>query len=195
MDSTIIDKAQLTVVALVTVSSLAYLAYRWALPKPIPGIPYDKTAAKHIFGSLPQIISYMKQNDGQVTAWLASHNDKHKAPLVQIWAEPFGKPTLLLTDFQESQDILIRRTREFDRAKRSLDGFTGFIPHSHISMKTADPRFKGNKELVRDLMSPSFLNNVKELSSNLMLTRVLIGYRSPRLKYTPKAWHLSISGQ
>lgn len=149
-----------TALGVTIVVCLFFFAYRSALPKPIPGIPYDERAARNLFGSLPEMISYIKQN-GVVIPWLTSLNAKHHAPLVQFFGAPFTKPTLVLSDFQESQDILLRRTKEFDRASRSLQSFQGLIPNHHIAMKSADPRFKGNKELVRDLMSPHFLADVR----------------------------------
>lgn len=140
-------------------ATLAYLGYQLALPKPIPGIPYDESAAKHVFGSLPGMISHIKEH-GVVMPWLTQHNSKHQAPLVQFFGGPFAKPTLVLCDFQESQDVLFRRTKEFDRAGRTLEAMAGVIPNHHIAMRSDDARFKGNKELVRDLMSPSFLHEV-----------------------------------
>ena len=38
-------------------AAVSFLIYRWALPKPIPGIPYDKKVARSIFGNLPELIS------------------------------------------------------------------------------------------------------------------------------------------
>jgi hypothetical protein len=175
---------------------LAVLVYRSALPKPIPGIPYDKRAAKNLFGSLPDMISYMKMN-GVIIPWLTSHNAKHGAPLVQFFGAPFSKPTLVLSDFHESQDILLRRTKEFDRAARSLASFEGSIPNHHIAMRTADPRFKGNKELVRDLMSPNFLADVRSCSLRSPNAVPLIWENSRRFplpRYSPRPLPLSNFG-
>lgn len=137
-----------------------YYGYLLALPRPIASIPYVEAESKNLLGSLPAMISYINKN-GLVLPWLTGQNAQHDgAPLVQFFGLPFTKPTLVLSDWQEAQDVLIRRTREFDRAQRTLDSFEGIIPNFQISMKTQDPRFKGNKELVRDLMSPSFLQDV-----------------------------------
>ena len=40
--------------------------------------------------------------------------------------------------------------------------FSGVLPHAHPAMETFDPRFRSSRDLVRDLMVPSFLNNVSE---------------------------------
>jgi hypothetical protein len=161
-----------TALGVAIIICLGFFAYRSSLPKPIPGIPYDERAAKNLFGSLPDMISHLKQN-GVVIPWLTGHNAKHHAPLVQFFGLPFSKPTLVLSDFQESQDILLRRTKDFDRASRSIESFKGSMSNHHLAMKSADPRFKGNKELVRDLMSPSFLADVRpSLSSPSIVTMI-----------------------
>ncbi|RYO75464.1 hypothetical protein DL766_002551 [Monosporascus sp. MC13-8B] len=36
--------------------------------------------------------------------------------------------------------------------------FAGILPNAHPSLETFDPRFKKNRELVKDLMAPSFLD-------------------------------------
>jgi hypothetical protein len=161
-----------TALGIAIIVLLAFFTYRSALPKPIPGIPYDERAAKNLFGSLPEMISYLMKN-GVVIPWIAGHNAKHHAPLVQFFGMPFSKPALILSDFQESQDILLRRTKDFDRSSRSIKSFRGSIPDHHLAMQSADPRFKGNKELVRDLMSPTFLADVRpSLGSPSILTMI-----------------------
>ncbi|KAH8646268.1 cytochrome P450 [Xylariales sp. PMI_506] len=146
------------VITSLVVLTFLYLAYRWALPRPIPGIPYDETSAKSILGSLPQIIAYARKNKA-LFPWFAEQNDKYNSPLFQFWNGPLTKPMVILADYQEVQDILVRRTKEFDRSQLLINIFQPGAPDHHITMRSADPRFKGNKELVRDLMSPSFLNS------------------------------------
>ena len=51
----------------------------------------------------------------------------------------------------------MRRLKEFDRADMTRQQFDALAPGHQISLKTSDPRFKKNRELVRDLMSTSFL--------------------------------------
>jgi hypothetical protein len=36
-----------------------YIAYRAILPKPIPGIPYNKDAAGKLLGDIPEMMSYV----------------------------------------------------------------------------------------------------------------------------------------
>lgn len=143
----------------VAAASLLYLGYTWALPTPIPGIPYDKPASTNLLGSLPEIRAYIGKH-GKLRPWLVAHSKRHGSVLTQFWMGPFSKPTLILADFQEARDILLKRTKEFDRSSRSISIFSGPIGHHHIAMRSSDPRFKSNKELVRDLMTPGFLHQV-----------------------------------
>lgn len=36
-----------------------YVAYRAVLPKPLPGIPYNRDAAKSILGDIPEMMRYV----------------------------------------------------------------------------------------------------------------------------------------
>lgn len=50
----------------------AFLLYRWLLPKPIPGIPYNAKAIKSIFGDIPDLLEHLKHSE-QVTDWMEGH--------------------------------------------------------------------------------------------------------------------------
>ncbi|ETS82913.1 hypothetical protein PFICI_04789 [Pestalotiopsis fici W106-1] len=139
--------------------SLLYLAYQWALPKPLPGIPYNKAAVKSILGDVVEVRELQKKG-GRPRAWLGEQPWRHNSPLVQVFLAPLAKPILILSDFREAQDILLRRGKEFDRGGRNLDALGGVIPNHHIGMQTSSPRFKANRELVKDLMTPNFLHTV-----------------------------------
>lgn len=147
-----------TLVAAMT-TTLVYLIYRWALPKPLPNIPFSAAAATSPLGDLPQMISYIKRH-GRIRPWFESRNEVIGAPLVQIWPTPFAKPCLVISDFYEAQDILMRRSKEFDRASRTIEAFSCVVPNHQIALKTSDPRFRGNRDFVKDLMSPTFLREV-----------------------------------
>jgi hypothetical protein len=96
----------------------------------------------------------------QVRAWMRGQFAAHNSPIVQLFIRPLGKPYVLVSDFREAQDILIRRTKEFDRSNRSIAAFRGLVGDSHIAMRSTDHRFRTSKELVKDLMSTTFLNEV-----------------------------------
>ncbi|KAK8105471.1 hypothetical protein PG999_008830 [Apiospora kogelbergensis] len=147
--------------------SALYLAYQWALPKPLPGIPYNQDALKTILGDAAEL-QQIKKAGGRPRAWINLQTARHNSPLVQAFLAPLSKPILILSDFRESQDILLRRGKEFDRGPRHLENFSGVIPWHHICMSTSNPQFKANRELVKDLMTPHFLNTVSgpEIYSN-----------------------------
>ncbi|KAI0158544.1 cytochrome P450 [Pestalotiopsis sp. NC0098] len=149
--------------------SLLYLGYQWALPKPLPGIPYNKAATKSILGDAVEM-SEVRKKGGRPRAWLGEQPWRHNSPLVQVFLAPLSKPILILSDYREVQDILLRRGKEFDRGGRNLDALGGVIPNHHIGMKTQSPQFKANRELVKDLMTPNFLHTVSapEIHSNTL---------------------------
>lgn len=134
-----------------------YALYRALLPKPIPGIPYDKSAAHSILGDLPFMLRTIK-TDGAIT-WFIAQARKHKAPLCQV-LQPFGgKPFVLLTDFREAQDVLLRQSKVWDRSDFSIALLSGMAPHHHINLKTG-PAWKAHRRLLPDLMTPAFLRDV-----------------------------------
>lgn len=98
---------------------------------------------------------------------------RHNSPIVQMFFPPFKKPSVIIVDYHEAFDILVRRTKEFDRSTRSTEMFNTVIPNHHISMKSSDHRFKGNKELIKDLMTPSFLSNVSAPATYSKVTELI----------------------
>jgi hypothetical protein len=143
----------------VGVTLFLILSYRWALPKPIPGIPYNASAVNSLLGDVPEMMEQMQKTD-QIFPWLVSQTVKLQSPIVQVWARPFAKPWVIVADFKESQDILMRRTKEFDRSGFFGDLFTGIIPDHHIHRMSNDEKFKSNRFLMKDLMTPAFLHTV-----------------------------------
>ncbi|KAH8704501.1 cytochrome P450 [Phaeosphaeriaceae sp. PMI808] len=136
----------------------AFLFYRWLLPKPIPGIPYNAEATKSIFGDLPSVTKHLETSQAS-TDWLMSHNTRHNSPIVQIFMDLFSKPWVVITDYREAQDILMRRTKEFDKPDMISDLFYGINPHHHTVQPTNDA-WRYQRKLMQDLMSPSFLYGV-----------------------------------
>jgi hypothetical protein len=134
---------------------LLLILRRALLPRPIPGIPYNKAAVTRLLGDLPEVLA-----TDQRRAWFPAQNLRHNSPVVQIFVQPFRGPWVLVGDFREAQDIQMRRTKEFDRSTQNRETFGGIIPNNHITMRSSDPRFKGNRELIKDLMTPGFLNEV-----------------------------------
>jgi hypothetical protein len=140
------------------IASGLYLCYRWALPRPIPGIPYNKEATKTILGDIVPMVSYVGKTK-EFTQFFTLQNIRHRSPIVQVFASPFGKPFVIITDFRESQDILLRRNKEFGRSKLIIDVFSGVLPEHHIIMQTNDT-FRQHRRWLQDLMTPDFLHQI-----------------------------------
>jgi hypothetical protein len=79
-----------------------WLLYRWLLPKPIVGIPYNKSATKSIFGDIPDMLNHLKTSK-ELGDWLLAHNENHNSPIVQVFTDLFGNPTVLISDYRETQ--------------------------------------------------------------------------------------------
>lgn len=146
---------------LLAVCFFVYLVYLYVshFPKPIPGnIPYHASSAKRLLGDLPELRKYFKI--GMYRRIYGDRQVQLQNPISQIFLFPYKKPLVLITDIREAHDIVFRRHREFDRSQRTCDVFGVVGRDFHLAMTSRDPRFKGNKEILRDLMTPSFLNTV-----------------------------------
>lgn len=144
---------------LLTLVALTYVAYRQALPKPLPGIPYNTASASRLLGDLPELVAALRAGD--LRGFLSSTTTRLNSPIVQFFGRPLAKPTLIISDFRTTQDILLRRTgKEFDRPVSQIETLRGVIRNHHISMLTSDPQFRRNRALVKDLMTPQFLHAV-----------------------------------
>jgi hypothetical protein len=135
-----------------------YLLYLWLLPKPISGIPYNEQARRHILGDIPSLINELKKPQEDFKTWLLVQLQNLNSPIVQVFIRPLQQPVVVLSDFRESQDILMRR-KEFDRADSTAEAFRGLIPHHHIRQST-NAIWKAQRRLLQDLMSPAFLHDV-----------------------------------
>lgn len=154
-------------VASLTVALVLVFVWWRFQPKLLPGVPYNKGIG--FFGDLPELISLTLKGNS-VRPWFWGMATRHNSPITQFILRPFDKPTILLTDYRETNDILYKRGHEFDRSGRSTECFSTIIPSHHIAMKSSHPHFRGNKELVKDLMTPGFLHDVSmpTLYSKLM---------------------------
>ncbi|RYP77481.1 hypothetical protein DL769_003391 [Monosporascus sp. CRB-8-3] len=145
------------------VFALLYFAYQKAYPKPLPGIPYNVQATKRLAGDLPEIQE--RQKDGaSIRPWFLEQAHRHVSAITQIFLGPFAQPAILISDFREVNDILMHREADFKRGKK-VDVFSGILPHAHPAMETFDPRFESTRDLVRDVMTPSFLHSVSAPSA------------------------------
>ncbi|KAK3315597.1 cytochrome P450 [Apodospora peruviana] len=139
--------------------AILYLGYRAVLPKPIPGIPYNHDATSKLLGDMPEMLGYVMRTK-RMFCWLTSLTNRHQSPIVQAFIKPMSNPWVVVTDPFESQDILLRRTKEFDRASFFSDVLSGIIPMQHTQYRSDHAVFKDHRNLINHLMAPTFLNQI-----------------------------------
>ncbi|CAN9321110.1 unnamed protein product [Alternaria sp. RS040] len=142
---------------LIGLTGILIVVYRLAVPKPLRGIPYNTNSLTPL-GDIPSLNNYVAKHNSFIQ-WMALQTRQLGSPIVQLFIRPFSAPRVVLCDFQETQDILLRRGKEFDRADLQGDLFRPLVPNHHIMLKT-DAVFKAHKKLLQDLMTPAFLNEV-----------------------------------
>lgn len=151
-------QSQLVVLLGVTVPILLFVLYRRCIPKPIPGIPYNKEAIRP-FGDVPSVIGHIRRTS-EVWSWLALQIDRHQSPITQVFIQPLSsKPTLVIADMLEAQDILLWRSEEFDRAPTIAALMKGLLPKGQVTLQT-NHEWRAHRSLLKDLLNSSFLNNV-----------------------------------
>lgn len=143
--------------AVTALSYIIYSLYQHLLPKPIPGIPYNTEATSSLLGDIPRFKK--EANGSNLFGWVTAQTRAHGSPIAQAFIEPLRKPTVVVVDFREGQDILMRRTREFDRSDFGIDALGGEAPQFHINLKTG-AEWKAHRRLLQDLMGPKFLHEV-----------------------------------
>jgi cytochrome P450 len=136
-----------------------YAAHRAILPKPIADIPYNKDAASKLFGDVPEMMGYVMRTK-RVFCWLTSLTTRHQSPIIQAFVKPGGLPWVVVTDPHESQDILLRRIKDFDRSEFFGELINGILPEQHIQFISTDARFKDNRKLINHLMAPTFISEI-----------------------------------
>ena len=139
--------------------AVLFAVYRSLLPKPLPGIPYNEESAKSIFGDLAAI-SGKSPEVTRRRIWWAELAKKHDAPLVQFFFGLGMKPGIVVADYREARDLLLRRGRELVRGTMNCELWLGIIPAHFIAMDDGDPHFKGSRALGKDLMGSGFLHSV-----------------------------------
>lgn len=146
-------------ISIVGLAFALFLLRLWALPKLLPGIPYHPDAPRRILGDLPRLVSHAKNSGGQIMDWMSFQCIELDSCVVQLAVKPLGQPLVIVSDHATIEDILVRRTREFDRAQASINFFNLLIPNSTAAMRTNE-HFRSQRNIWSGTMSPAFLNNV-----------------------------------
>jgi hypothetical protein len=80
----------------------ASILYHLLLPKPISGIPFNAEATRTVFGDIPSILAHARLGT-TISKWMLQNHDRHNAPVVQIFTNLFGKPSISINDCREAQ--------------------------------------------------------------------------------------------
>jgi hypothetical protein len=146
-------------VLLAAVAIVFYTLYRRALPKPYPGIPHNVESTKRLAGDAPNIMALANAGRRPRDFW-ANLCIQKSSPITQFFPGPFISPIIVISDFREVQDLLIRRSKETDRAYLSKIMWSGVGSHHFVAMDSKDPRYPEAKQLVKDIMGPTYLATV-----------------------------------
>ncbi|KAF7523902.1 hypothetical protein G7054_g11586 [Neopestalotiopsis clavispora] len=141
------------------IATALFATYHYLRPRPIPGIPYNRNAAGMLLGDVPEMMGYVMRTK-RIFCWLTSLTTRHQSPIVQAFIKPGGLPWVIVTDPFESQDILLRRGKEFDRSEFFGELIGGILPEQHIQFISTDARFKNNRNLINHLMAPTFISEI-----------------------------------
>ena len=154
----LVSRPLLSSVLTIPIVIIIVLVYLHGWPKPLPGIPHNESLG--FLGDVPSMADHISKTRGEVWTWYSAQNVKHKSALVQVFSSPFhARPSLILADAREAQDILLRRGEEFDRAPMAKDFIRGLLPKGQITLST-DNEWKAHRALSKDLMTPTFLHDV-----------------------------------
>jgi hypothetical protein len=145
----------------ILVLTVAYLFVQKLYPQPIPGIPYNKASGKRILGDIPDIGEHTKKNQNFRT-WFLEQAHRHNSAITQVFLGPFSKAAVIVSDYCEVNDILSHRDAVDFKRGLKVDAFRGILPHAFPSLETFDPDFHSSRNLARDLMTPSMLQNVSK---------------------------------
>ncbi|KAH9884332.1 hypothetical protein F4778DRAFT_787790 [Xylariomycetidae sp. FL2044] len=153
------------IVLIASLGLFALLVYKISLPRPIPGIPHNALAATSILGDIPEMLSHMRETpSGDFVSYISESMFRLNSPLIQVFVRPLSlkgnRPMLVLGDARETQDILLRRSREFDRSPSMGDIVRGIAPSHHIHLRSEDAVFKAQRRLIQDLMTTGFLRDI-----------------------------------
>ncbi|KAK3331867.1 cytochrome P450 [Cercophora scortea] len=146
---------------LLTIPSLlfltaAYIYYR-LIPVPLPGIPYSPSALRPL-GEVRALKAYGKVSK-EPSAAMFTITKALVSPIAQVLFTSFGRPMVLVDDAREAEDILVRRTREFDRSPLTTQFFHPLLPRCTLAQLTT-PALRAQKRLWGDVMGFEFLRRV-----------------------------------
>lgn len=142
--------------ALAVVGILALWLKSKLYPKPYPGIPYNLHSAARITGDIPDLMSLIESTKEFSESLFTITTQKLGVPIAQVLFPGISKPMVVLEDPYETQDILLRRGKDFDKAPLAVDLFGPMFPNSTLGQYTT-PKLRELKRLWADTMKRDFL--------------------------------------
>ncbi|KAH7031563.1 cytochrome P450 [Microdochium trichocladiopsis] len=158
-----------------------YILYNQLLPKPLPGIPYDKEAAGRIMGSIPNLVAKRKRGEAARTFFPELFAGA-SAPVVQYFMGPWNKASVAVGDYRTVQELFVKHGKDFGRGHMMRTMWSNTMPAHFIGMEDDDPRLKRVMALGRDLMTPTALYEVNAPASyTKVLHHIELWQRKARL--------------
>ncbi|RAH71912.1 cytochrome P450 [Aspergillus aculeatinus CBS 121060] len=152
-------------------AALHQVYHRLLLPRPIRDIPHIAGSARRLLGDLPELQKIMASTQ-DIQSWLLEQTRRLKSPLIQLFLDPLGKPVVVLNDPREAFDLLLYRSRDFDRTPVVQDVFSGLSPTHHITMSTG-PEWKRHRNLMKHLVTTPFLQDTAAPAIHASVVRLV----------------------
>ncbi|KAI0431110.1 cytochrome P450 [Xylaria sp. FL1042] len=114
-------------------------------------------ATRNLFGDGPALIKEVSKT-GDMMAWFLKQNQDTGSAVSQIFLNPLGRPLVVVRDWRTARDVMLHRSREFDRSSLMSTYAEGLLDRQHFILKTG-AEWKLRRRLIDDTMSPGFLNN------------------------------------
>lgn len=139
---------------------LFYILRLFFVPKPLPGIPYNRLSYLLPWGDLLSLgISFFVR--GEVFAWFNAQSHQHRSPLFQTFLPSFSmsSPVLVVTDPMEVREIVTRRLSSIDRSRLMGLWFGLLAPGASIGMSSG-ASFRALRWIWNSMLSPGFLGSL-----------------------------------
>ena len=92
--------ASVTILGITVLLVASFAAYRYMLPTPIPGIPYNRASASRLFGDVPDALKHFAETS-EMGSFLDQRCKELNSPIVQLFMRPFRKPWVVIADDNE----------------------------------------------------------------------------------------------
>ncbi|KAG5974342.1 hypothetical protein E4U55_008231 [Claviceps digitariae] len=136
----------------------AVYAWHRAYPRPYKDIPHSPQSARRLLGDIPDILQFIEEGNDP-DDFIAHRCRQLNSPIIQLFFMPFSTPLIFLDDVGETENIVVSRTKELDRAPMTVNTFLPFFPFSSI-LKQTTPKWRAQRRLWKDTMGHDFLRHI-----------------------------------